>query len=576
MDIEKLHERIEKSKKLLEKSCDERTDAIRQFVGKHYGNNASSKVVPTNLLEMAVTIYLRLLAAKAPRCDVKTENPSLEPFANDVEIVINQIPGEIGLADTIEEVVREAMFSLGVVKVGIADASDDPKRGDEPFVSLVQLDDYFVDMSAKSWREIQYEGNEYWMDTEAIKSFYGVDISGEDYNGTSTAGVEQAKAIELNESADPLFERVLLRDVYIPKTGEMITYAVQGKKVLRTVKWDGPLGTPYVKLAFSGVPGNLMPLPPVAVLEDLHELANTIFRKIANQAIAKKTVVAIQGGTDEEVSNFKHASDGDAIKLNGLRSESLVSGGVDTQLLATFIQIRDLYSVFGGNLDALGGLSPQSETAAQDKLISEAASARVKAMADKVEKFASEIFKRLAWYTWTDPVRVRKYVKWGSRKYGIYLNKEWTPETRDGDFLDYNFSVSAMSMQEDTPSVRLQKLTNIFQTFMPILMPVLEQQGIMIDAERIFSYIGKNANMPELPQFFISGNPPQDQQPAAAGASRPEYVSTKAPVTHRTYERVNRPAGTRQGRDAAMMQVLLGGNPQAAEKAGLAAGRSIA
>ena len=287
MDIEKLHEKIEKSKKLLEKSCDERTDAIRQFVGKHYGNNAASKVVPTNLLEMAVTIYLRLLAAKAPRCDVKTENPSLEPFANDVEIVVNQIPGEIGLAETIEEVVREAMFSLGVVKVGIAEASDDPKRGDEPFVSLVQLDDYFVDMSAKSWREIQYEGNEYWMDVDTINAVYGVNLTADDYAGDSDSGVKQANAITSGEARQPLYGRILLRDVYLVRDNVMLTYAVKSKTEIRRVPWDGPEGTPYVKLWFSDVPGNLLPLPPVADWEYLHELANFLFRKLAKQGESK-------------------------------------------------------------------------------------------------------------------------------------------------------------------------------------------------------------------------------------------------------------------------------------------------
>lgn len=576
MDITNLHSKIEKAKKLLENSCNERTDAIRQFVGSHYGNNAASKRVPTNLLEMAITIYLRLLAAKAPKCDVSTEIPSLRPFANDLEIVVNQLPREIGLGETIEDVVREAMFSLGVVKVGIAEASDDPKRGDEPFVSLVQLDDYFVDMSAKSWREIQFEGNEYWMDSEAIKSFYGVDLAGEEYNGTSSSGVEQAKAIELDESSESLFERVLLRDVYITRTNEMITYVVSSKKVLRRVKWDGPFGTPYVKLSFSGVPGNLMPLAPISVLQDLHEVANTIFRKVANQAISKKTVAAIQGGTDEDVTNFKHAEDGEAIRMSGLKAESLSSGGVDTQLLATFIQIRDLYSIFAGNLDSIGGLSPQAETASQDKLINEAASARVRAMAEKVETFVGEIFRRLAWYVWTDPVRVRKYVKYGSRKFGISIEKEWTPETRDGDFLDYNFSVSALSMQDDTPSVRIQKLANIFNTFILPLQPMLEAQGIVIDVKAMLDYIARNSNMPELTDMVKSMTMTDERHPAATEHSKPDYVSTKSPVTHRTYERVNRPAGTRQGRDAALMQVLLGGNPQAAEKAGLAAGRSLA
>ena len=66
-----------------------------------------------------------------------------------------------------------------------------------------------------------------------------------------------------------------------------------------------------------------------------------------------------------------------------------------------------------------------------------------------------------------------------------------------------------------------------------------------------------------------------ERQPAAGGSAQPSYVSTKSPNSHRVYERVNRPSSTRQGRDATMMQILLGGNPQRDETAALAAGRTI-
>ena len=333
MDITKLDAKIQKSKRLLEKSCEERLSAIRQFVGRHYGNQPAKKKMPTNMLEMAVTIYLRHLAARAPSCEVKTDIPSLRPMAANLELVVNQVVKESRLVTALRRAVMEAMFSIGVVKVGISSFSEDPKVGDEPFASVVQLDDYFFDMSARSWDEVQYEGNEYWMDVETIRGFYGIDLAEDDYNGQSSDGVEQAKAVELDESADPLYGRVLLRDVYLPSENKLVTYAVQSRKVLREMAWDGPLGSPYVRLCFSEVPGNLMPLPPVAVWQDMNELANFIFRKIANQAMSKKTLVAVQGGTDDEVARFKRAEDGEAVATNGAKVDSVSLGGVDTQLL---------------------------------------------------------------------------------------------------------------------------------------------------------------------------------------------------------------------------------------------------
>ena len=109
MNIQKLHEKIEWSRQKLATPCRNRVEAVKQFVGRNYADNGSDKRVPVNLLELAVTIYVRLLAAHAPRCLVRTEYPELRPFAADMECVLNQIPEEIGLERTLRDAVLEAM-----------------------------------------------------------------------------------------------------------------------------------------------------------------------------------------------------------------------------------------------------------------------------------------------------------------------------------------------------------------------------------------------------------------------------------------------------------------------------------
>ena len=530
----------------------------------------------SGLLRLAVTIYVRLLAARSPKCLVKTDVPSLRPFAADMEIALNQIPGEIGLSTTLRRAVVEALFSIGIVKVGIGATNDNAKIGDEPFVSIVQLDDYFCDMSARSWEEVQYEGNEYWMDTEQIRDLYGVSFDSDEYSGESQDGQVQARSLTVHEHGNPLHERVLLRDVYLVREGRMVTYAVTSQRVLRDAPWDGPEGSPYVKLWFSDVPGNLMPLPPVAVWKDLHELENTLFRKLARQAVAKKTVSAFQGGNDEDIARLKKASDGEGFRYNGAKPEQIALGGVDGGNLAFALQVRDIHSALAGNLDSLGGLSPQANTATQEKLISEASSVRIRAMSDATVDFAKAIFKRLAWYMWTDPVRERTIVKRASAAAPfLSVTHKWTPETRDGDFLDYNLEIDVFSMQDDSPSTRMEKFLNVFERVILPMLPQLEAQGAFIDFHAVLDYVARNTNLSELSDFVVFSDAPADERQPAGGNPKPEYVSTKAPVTRRTYERVNRPGATRQGRDAVIMQLAMGGNPQPSELASLAPGRSM-
>lgn len=574
--IGKIHSAVEWSKRQLEKTTDERVKAIDQFVGAHYGRKGrgAKKRMPMNLMELAVTIYVRLLSARAPVANIEAKDPTLKPFAANLEIVLNQLPEEIGLAKTLRGAVLEAIFSMGVVKVGIVGTSDNPRIGDEPFVSLVQMDDYFCDMSARSWNELQYEGNDYWLDTLAIKELYGVDLAPDDYNGFSQNGVEQANALSSNDNREALYPRVLVRDVYLVRENRLITYAVSSQIVLRDIPWDGPEGSPYVRLCFSEVPGNLMPLPPAALWTDLNELANTIFRKLSKQGEARKTVAVFSGGTDEEVSRFKEAKDGDAIR-SAAKMEQVSVGGIDQGNLAFVLQLRDLFSLLGGNLDSLGGLSPQSETAAQDKLISDAASTRVKDMADRTIDFAKDIFKRLAWYVWTDPIRVRKYRKVISEKWNLGIDKEWTPETRDGDFLDYNLSIAVHSMKDDSPETRLQKLSNVIGTFIIPLLQDMMQQGYGVDYDAYLDYIGKNANLPCLREIVrrVDAMPPVPGE--SAGLPQPSYISTKAPVTKRVYERVNRPGSmSERGKNAVLTAALLGKGSQPSDVAGLNMGRT--
>lgn len=574
MDIEKIHESVVWSNQKLAKFRKNRKSAIQEFVGYNYSDNGSAKRMPVDFLELATTIYLRLLAARSPKCLVTTEAFELKPMAADLEIVLNKIPDEIKLVRTIRRAVLEAMFSMAVVKIGVSATRED--TGDEPFVSLVQADDYFVDMSARSWDEVQFEGNDYWMDVEDVKEYFGRDLAEEQYSGVSKDGQEQASTVTVNETGKPLYGRVLLRDVYVYRGNRLITYAVETMEVLRDVPWDGPDGSPYVKLWFNEVPGNLLPLPPVSLWRDLSNLGNSIFRKLAKQADSKKTVAAFGGGTDEDVQNLRSATDGSAIRYNGSAPDMITVGGVDTGNLAFLIQLKDLFNIFAGNIDALGGLSPQADTAAQEKLISDASSARIRAMSDATIEFAQEIFRRLAWYVWTDPVRKTKFRKTLSKEFGIGVTKEWTPETRDGDFIDYNFTIDVYSMQDDSPAARVQKLITAFERIVFPLLPQLQEQGAYIDTREVLDYVGKNSNMQDLAGFvkFMDGRMPPSA-PVMGGSPEPDYVSTKPPVTRRTYERVNRPGATRHGRDAAMMQTLLGGRAQKAEMAGLSMGRSM-
>jgi hypothetical protein len=574
IDFKRLRTAVDWSVRQLAAPRQNRVDSIKQFVGSHYSDHGADRRVPTNFIELAVTIYLRQLAARAPRVLIRTGSPGLRPFARNMELALNQIPAEIGLASTLRRLVMEAIFGLGICKMGIASSGVSMLGHEygEPFVDLVTLDDYFVDMSAKHRDSIQFEGNDYWLPIESARAVYDgkpSNVEPDEHTVTGDNGEERADGVSAEEGADLYKDKVWLRDVWLPVSNQLVTYGVKSHKLFGTVDWDGPDRGPYRVLGFSDVPGNLLSIAPVSLWRDLHELGNILFRKLAKQAEAKKTVAAFQGGNDEDIEALKKAADGDGVRYDGQKPEQLTVGGIDAPTLAFYLQTRDLFSYFAGNLDTLGGLSPMTDTVGQDKMLGEAASARINDMRDRTLDFAKEIFKALAWYEWTDPVR-KRIIEKPVDGTDITLRRVWSAETRDGDFLDFNIDIDVYSMQDDTPSTSLQKLGTILERFVFPALPMIQAQGGQLDFKKLLEMVGKLSNMQEL-NDLITFAEPSAGDPVREGAAQPMKMPAN---TTRTYERVNRPGATRHGKDDVMSRILMGSGVQQTEAASL--GRATA
>jgi hypothetical protein len=289
-----------------------------------------------------------------------------------------------------------------------------------------------------------------------------------------------------------------------------------------------------------------------------------LFRKCGRQAERQKTITGVRTGAEKDGSRVLKASDGDMIGLDDPKStQEYKYGGVDPQTLAFLIQTKDLASYMWGNLDALGGLSPQADTLGQDQLLTANASKRIEDMQDRTVEFVKDVTTDLAWYLFTDPLIEMPLVK---RVPGtdIEIPTAFRAEDREGDFLDYNFDIEPYSMQHQSPGMRIQTLMEIFERLLAPAMPMLEAQGITINFEAFLQTISKYRNMPELQDILVFSGPPQSYGEGPVG-----QPPKQSPVTTRRYERVNRPGATRSGKDHVLMQALLGQASQPAEAATL-------
>ena len=95
--MSRLQNAIEYSRRKLQPYREKRLHAIRQFVGTHYTDNGATTRVPMNLLEMAVSIYRRAIAARRPQVLVTAKDRKKQATAQQFESALNNLIKDIDL-----------------------------------------------------------------------------------------------------------------------------------------------------------------------------------------------------------------------------------------------------------------------------------------------------------------------------------------------------------------------------------------------------------------------------------------------------------------------------------------------
>jgi hypothetical protein len=326
---------------------------------------------------------------------------------------------------------------------------------------------------------------------------------------------------------DEVVPYVELWEYWIPSINEVVTLPDRNwRKPLRRKKWDGPEGGPYPVLSYSPIPNNILPIPPAAHLLDLHHLANSVFRKLSDQARRHKQIGVGRKGQGEDARRIAGTNDGEIALLQDPDSvQEKNFGGVDQAMLAFFMQVRQLFSYIGGNVDALAGLRSQSETLGQDRLLNDAANDRMADMQEKMVKYTNRLVRSAAWYIWHDQFASGTFEKrLDSPGVDIRTPFKVSSDRRQGEFLDYNFNIEAHSLRQQSPSQRLQLLNMVYQTFILPNQAQLAERGIVVDYSKLMHHVARMTNLHELKDILVSSGVPVDpfsgSPPSAVGGGR--------------------------------------------------------
>jgi hypothetical protein len=558
--LKKLKKAVTGSRKDLKPFREKEEKALQQYMGHHYGDQGSSESFPVNMLEIAVSTLLQQLASKEPQVLILSKGSQRDVAT--LESAINKMLLEMDFGEELRQFVLSAMFSIGIMKVGIdevyrAEIDEEMFSESEIYAQHIPFADWVHDTSAKRWsnREVQFCGHSYRVPLEWVKE-------NENFDSKYRNDVKKEKTPVFEGQDQPTTEFVPyidLWDIWIPSEGRMITYAedVKGPLADREIGRGGDY-SPFHILGFNPVLNKIMPLPPVMNWLDAHDLDNRMFVKLGQQASRQKTVTYAAPQSVDDANKIIKSEDGDTVVVanpQGVREARF--GGPDQQILGFAGYMREMTSYVMGNLDSLAGLGAQAGTATQEGIIKNSSNARVQAMQGQVLKAVRSIVRDIFYWMWESPL-IDMVVDQQIPDTDLTYQTEWPiqidiegneRDLRDGQSVDdFDVDIEPFSLQDKSPTQRLQELRMIWQQD---IAPMMQAGIVTADVPAYMKMLSKYGDWPELETILQMG------EGASPGESRMPANTTR--------EYIRKSEGsekTMQGTERSMMQQAMSmGNP---------------
>lgn len=534
----------------LQSARDVRTRCLELYTGRHYGENVDSGLEEyVNLMQQAVESYLPQLVSFEPKAHVDAIDGGLTVEAMVRELSLNRVAKKCDLAEVHFNVVLEAIFApWGIIRTGLKAGNEQVSVGDktfirgEFFVENIDFEDFVTDQSGRRPNERLFDGHR-------IRIPRAVALAAEKSPGVPLYDAEtirNAPRLQLGKelpsdadriagfSGDPydLVDMIELWEIAVYYGDRTMIYTLSnldgGEWAREPYQYWGPADGPYIKLWFTGVPSNNVPVTYAQRMLDLHDAGiRTAYRFI--EAIDRTKVAHIYRPGEEDLADaLRNADDNEWIKGDPTAINSTKTGGVVPELQPGMQFIMELFNNAGGSPQLVGGSKDIAKTATAATILQGNAQQRVAVMNYRSMRVLSTVFEHAAWYQDNDPMLHETLVS--RLPGGVRVEFENTAELREGDFSKFVFTVDAYSARPMDPAVRLDKLTNglgiLFQA------ATLGPQGF----SKVAQILAKELQLPEIDEINLDpvanmarqavvaaeGGPPKNNPLKAPQRERPE------------------------------------------------------
>lgn len=541
---------------------------VQEFTGKHFSEHSKGEDRRTvNMLQLGVSVYGRILAARCPRTLYKTRYQERRQLAQNMQISVDNFARTTKIDRVFRRCVQAAMFNMAIVNIGVKEDPelyDDPEDPTVPFINDISFDDWVHDMSVKRWDQVRFMGHacEYDLEwarnadmfkkpaREALQSF--------ERRGYDEHGEERVSSIATGTGAhdeDYLEPMTKFHQLFFPAERlVIITDSLEDNaNVLADFKWEGPAEGPYRRLMYQTVPDHTLPLPPVQMWRDLHDLGVIIWNKMGAQAKNQKSNLVYRGDAAASAERIQDAADMEMIAVDDPAAVKLIEqNGVNPGLAAFAMQWKQMTNQVMGNIEMIGGTGAQSETLGQDEMMMRQSSAMLAEMMDRTMEFYRDCLHDLGFYMYDDPMQSYTVTQTAPGFEDIQYTSHFTPEQRQqADYNDLDMEIEVSSVQNTTPAQRSAKLKRwLVEVYAPF-MQLFQMQGQTINLEKLTKLIAQYDDMPELHDVVESTNGFEPYPEGPRGEMR------KPPGGVRKYERISRNGNPAQSQDMQAMQQLM-------------------
>lgn len=486
---------------------------IKKYVGRWYGYTPGEEqcVSPLNLIYQAVTTIVPLVVFKNPKAFCTSNYNRYDDYAETLEMAINHIIVQLDLAEMLRMVVTDSMFMGGFVRRGLGLCGKGLEMEGEwydlgqPCIDYVSSDDIIPDPNARTWADQKIIGNHYEAEYDTMLE---IGVPKEDLDKMTSSSVVEKTAANINRAntmhgdSQELAKILRFTDVYNRDNNTFYTFARDGSgeitgNPLMEKEYEGPDDLPYDMLGYAYAPDNLMPIPPVSLWIDPNRLVNELTVKMANQATRNKSILAYEPDAWQDAENIANAEDGLTVRVGDIEAiKELKLGGVSEDVYRYVAWAKQNFNEQAMNMQLLGGIQANQETATQSTMMMQQSTLRVNDMVNRTYAFTARQVKYLAWHLhhapYIEPLPLAK------KRNNKQQTKWFTAETRQGRWLDYVMGVHPMSMERRDPTVQSKRILDFFATVTPALAQAQQMLGPAFKMNEALKILGRYMGIDEL------------------------------------------------------------------------------